>query len=77
MGARKHGLSVSDGDVLLSLLLNCAWAPPAWNGEVQPDHNYREAENILKGSAVWRENQAVQEWLNAKWLSISEVYLCM
>ena len=74
---RKHGLSVSDGDVLLSLLRNCAWAPPARNGEVQPDHNYREAENILKGSAVWRENQAVQEWLNAKWLSIPEVYLCM
>ncbi len=26
---RKHGLSTVDGEILLSLLRNCAWAPPA------------------------------------------------
>lgn len=70
---RKHGLSVSDGDVLLSLLRNCAWAPPARNGQDPPDNYYKEAEKQLKASAVWRENYAVQAWLNTKWLSLPEV----
>ena len=70
---RKHGLSVSDGDVLLSLLRNCAWAPPARNGQDPPDNYYKEAEKQPKASAVWRENYAVQAWLNTKWLSLPEV----
>ena len=70
---RKHGLSVSDGDQLLSLLRNCAWASPARNGDVPPDKHYKEAEELLKESTVWRENHAVQAWLNAKWLPILEV----
>ena len=70
---RKHGLSASDGDILLNLLRKCAWAPPSQGVEVPSDHHYREAETQLKMSAVWRENPAVQAWLNAKWLPLPEV----
>ena len=70
---RKHGLSASEGDILLSLLRACAWAPPSRNVDAQIDHYYREADNHLKQSPVWREHQAVQAWLNTKWLPLPQV----
>ena len=62
---RKHGLSPTDGDILLGLLRKCAWAVPASNGS-PVDCHYQQAVDDLKKTDVWKRNQQVREWLNAK-----------
>ena len=39
----KHGLTANEGDVLLDLLRNCAWAPPCFSStEEQPEDHLSE-----------------------------------
>lgn len=41
---RKHGLNHADADTLLSLLRDCAWAPPVQSPDLVADHNFKIAE---------------------------------
>ena len=68
----KHGLTQEEGEVLLSLLRACAWAPSSSGDD--PDGLYLEAVKNLKESNIWRTHMMVQQWLNTKWLSIPEVH---
>lgn len=71
---RKHGLSQTDAEVLLSLLRNCAHAEPEMSNEGTAfDHNYQQQVEILKQSYIWEKNQQVREWLKTKWLSVPQV----
>ena len=69
---RKHGLSSSDAEALLSMLRACAWASPGENGE-QRDHHYQQHLNTLINSHVWKQNSQVRQWLNGVWLKCPEV----
>ena len=76
---RKNALDRKDADCLLDLLRACAWAPPG-TGNSSVDTNYLQAVNLLKQSAVWKNNIHVQNWLTPKWLShpqVCDYYLIM
>ena len=71
---RKHGLSQTDAEVLLSLLRKCAHAEPdKSNDGTAFDHHYRQQVEALKKSYIWEKNQQVREWLKTKWLLILQV----
>ena len=77
---RKHGLSQTDAEVLLSLLRNCAHAEPDTSSDGTAfDHSYQQQVGILKQSYIWEKNQQVREWLKTKWLLIPQVLIiiCM
>ena len=67
----KHGLTHEEGEVLLSLLRACAWAPSS--SGVDTDSLYLQAVKNLKESNIWKTHMTVQQWLTTKWLSIPEV----
>lgn len=69
---RKNCLDRSDADTLLELLRACAWAEPGPN-EASIDVHYQQAVSVLKGSAVWKKNKLVQNWLSSNWLIYPEV----
>ena len=68
---RGHGLSSSDGDLLLSLLQKLVFASASVDGRLNSE--YIEAENPLKHSEVWKLNKKVRDWLEGLWLCIPEV----
>ena len=72
---RKHGLSESNADLLLSYLRKCANAPPCESLVV--DSNYKQEVDKLKQSPIWTSNKQVREWLETKWFTIPEVCVCM
>ena len=39
----------------------------------QMDHLYQQAIDNLKKTDVWKRNQQVRDWLNTKWLPVSQV----
>ena len=66
----KHGLT-HEGEVLLSLLRACAWAPSSSGDDT--DSLYLQAVKNLKEFNIWKTHMTVQQWLTTKWLSIPEV----
>ena len=70
---KNHNLDAANRNELLSLLRDCAWAPPARSEKVPINHSYEKAVTKLKESCVWKENEAVQNWLSTKWLPLPEV----
>ena len=74
---RKHGLSASDGEALLSMLRACAWASPGEDGKDR-DYYYQQYLNTLVNSQVWKQNPQVAQWLNGVWLKCPQVHVhCM
>ena len=71
----KHGLTDDEGAQLLSLLRDCAWAPPSRSDDQTKDCLYHASVNRLRASQVWLDHEHVQMWLNNYWLSISKVKL--
>ena len=69
---KKHGLSPTDGEILLGLLRACAWASPGSDGS-PVDCHFQQAVDKLQKTNIWTGNQQVRDWLNAKWLPFSEV----
>lgn len=69
---KKHGLSPTDGEILLGLLRVCAWASPGSDGS-PVDCHFQQAVDKLQKANFWKGNQQVRDWLNAKWLPFSEV----
>ena len=70
----KHGLSNDEKESLLSMLRECANAPPADHGSgFSQDFYYQKAVNDLKASGIWRNNNYVRDWLETKWLCIPKV----
>ena len=53
-----HGIAHSDQNTVLTLLRNCATAPPAGiYDSLSRDHNYQKAVENLKSSKLWKENE--------------------
>ena len=71
---RKHGLSPSDGELLLGLLRDCAWAPTPEDSTHPPDHYYQQAVERLKKTQLWITNAQLRDWMESTWFSIPEVY---
>ena len=69
---RKHGLSASDGETLLSMLRACAWASPGEDGKDRV-YYYQQHVNTLVTSQIWKQNSQVVQWLNGAWLKCSQV----
>ena len=69
---KKHGLSPTDGEILLGLLRACAWASPG-SDDSPVDYHFQQAVDKLQKANFWKGNQQVRDWLNAKWLPFSEV----
>ena len=70
----KHGLTSVQREELLHLLRECAHAPPADPASALPqDALYKQAVARLQQSQIWKQNKAVQQWLNNYWLNIAEV----
>ena len=55
----KHGLSGEESETLLSLLRDCAGAPPCDDGQHPEDYHYQLAVDRLQRSAVW-QHEAVE-----------------
>lgn len=54
----KHGLNNDQKETLLSLLRECANAPPADRGSgLSQDFYYQEAVDNLKASSIWQNNR--------------------
>lgn len=68
----KHGLSGEESETLLSLLRDCAGAPPCDDGQHPEDYHYQLAVDRLQRSAVW-QHETVEQWLTTKWLNIPQV----
>ena len=62
----KHGHTSEQSEELLHLLRECAHAPP-----VDPAGRNKQAETRLQQSQLWKQNEAVQQWLNNYWLKIA------
>ena len=72
----KHGLSCDQKESLLSMLRECANAPPTDDSSGLPhDFYYRQAVDNLKTSGIWQNNESVKDWLQTKWLCIPKVNL--
>ena len=70
----KHCLSNDEKESLLSMLRECANAPPADHGSgFSQDFYYQKAVNVLKASGIWRNNNYVRDRLETKWLCIPKV----
>ena len=69
---RKHGLSASDGETLLSMLRAYAWASPGEDGKDR-DYYYQQHVNTLVTSQIWKQNPQVVQWLNGAWLKCPQV----
>ena len=69
---KKHGLSLTDSEILLGKLRSCAWAPPG-SGGLPIDCHFLQAVEKLKKTSVWKDHHEVQDWLNAKWLQFPKV----
>ncbi len=70
---KKHGLSSDDGSTLLDLLRDVAQSPSPTDHDQPLDHYYRQHVHNLMDNKIWKNNIAVQEWLNGKWLSSPQV----
>ena len=70
---RKHGLSLENAEILLSLLRDCAHAPSPTTADLPVDHYYQQQVDNLKKSSIWQHNQQVREWLETTWLSSPKV----
>jgi len=55
---KDHGLTSEQKEELLHLLRDCAHAPPAdlRSGLLQ--------DTLYKPSQIWKQNEAIQQWLN-------------
>ena len=74
MKDHHHKVAQNDQDTLLTLLRNCASAPPAGvYDSLSCDHHYQRAVEKLKDSLLWKENEKLREWLNTTWLPTSRV----
>jgi len=72
--ARKNGLTKDEGDRLLELLRDCAWAEGGDEvNQMQVDKMYSSAVKRLKDSSVWQQHDMVQSWLTSIWLCIPKV----
>ena len=72
--AHKNGLTKEEGETLLDLLRDCAWAEGGDEVNLMKvDEMYRKAVNRLKDSAVWKRHGNVQKWLTSTWLCIPHV----
>ena len=72
--AHKNGLTKKEGEILLDLLRDCAWAEGGDEVNLMKvDEMYRKAVNRLKDSAVWKRHGNVQKWLTSTWLCIPHV----
>ncbi len=69
----KNGLTREQGENLLQLLRECAWAEGGDTGN--RDALYQLAVQRLKASMEWKL-ESVQGWLNTTWLCIPRVQLC-
>lgn len=65
----KNGLTREQGENLLRLLRDCAWAE---GGDSSQDAQYQLAVQQLKASSEWKL-ESVQGWLNSTWLCIPQV----
>ena len=70
---KKHGLSTSDAEWLLSQLRACAWAPSSSDEHMPVDHQFQQAVTKLKQSNLWKSNENVRQWVTNTWLSVSKV----
>ena len=71
---KKHGLSDTQGSILLELLRDCANAPPNRGiCDKAGDYYYKQAEKLLQDSDVWKGNEQVKQWLSTTWLSYPKV----
>ena len=70
---KKHGLSTSDADLLLSQLRACAWAPSSSDEHMPIDHHFQLAVTTMKQSNLWKSNDNVRQWVTNTWLSVSKV----
>jgi len=68
----KHGLTREESETLLSLLRDCAGAPPCVDGQHPEDYHYQLAVDHLQRSPVW-QHETVEQWLTTKWLNIPQV----
>ena len=66
-------LTKDERDHLLSLLRNCATAPPCTDDTHPIDQFYQQAVVELKSSTVWRNHAAARSWLESTWLNIPKV----
>lgn len=74
---KKHDLSSEDGEILLGMLRNCAWAPSAdADANVHHDHHFQQAVTTVKSSNLWK-NEHVRQWLNNTWFSMPEVAIAI
>lgn len=72
--AHKNGLTKDEGDKLLDLLRDCAWAEGGDEvNQMQVDKMYSNAVKKLKDSSVWQQHDTVRNWLTSTWLCIPEV----
>ena len=70
----KHGLNNDQKESLLSMLRECANAPPTSQECGLPqDFYYQKAVDDLKSSSIWQNNEDVRDWLENKWLCICQV----
>ena len=69
----KKKLSKDDGEMLLSLLRDCAGAPSCEEEEHAVDYYFQQAIVKLQESPVW-QNEAVQQWLTTTWLTIPQIF---
>ena len=53
---KKHGLSPTDGKILIGLLRSCAWASPG-SGDLPVDCHFQQAVDKLQKTNVWKSNQ--------------------
>ena len=72
--AHKNGLTKEEGEKLLELLRDCAWAEGGDEVNMMKiDEKYKSAVKRLKDSLVWKKHTNVQDWLNSTWLCIPQV----
>jgi len=75
--AHKNGLTKEEGEKLLDLLRDCAWAEGGDEMNMMTvDEQYRNAVKRLKDSTIWKMHNNVQDWLTNTWLCIPQVYMC-
>ena len=70
---KKHGLTASDGKLLLSFLRKMAFAESGKSSGQSIGYFYAQAEAQLRKSSVWEQNPKVRSWLESKWRPIPQV----
>ena len=70
---RKHGVTTTDADTLLSFLRDIANSPSPTSPDLPLDYHYQKHVDSLKSGNIWKKNLQLREWLENKWLSCPQV----